>query len=175
LPKEEKPATSPSASVGPDREHAEEGGRVLGDAVAVVAGRGDHDLAGAQDDVDREPFRLRPLGAAEAQVDHVDVVVEGDVVQRLHQVGDGDALAVAVHAVGHDGRLGGDAGGAVPVVEGGDHAGHLGSVGAGRRGLGVHAPVVRRSGGGRQRQRWSTWASRSSTPSMTPVSTTATV
>ena len=118
---------------GADRDHAREGGRVLGDAVAGVAGRGDHDLAGGLDDRDGLLLDLGPLGAAEAQVDHVDRGVGGDLEQGAAQVGGGDGAASAVDPVGDDGRLGGDAGGAVVVVGGRDHAGHLGAVGAGGR------------------------------------------
>src|SRR4029453_9906685 len=102
---------------GPDRDHAREGGRVLGDAVAGVAGRGDHGLAGGEDGVDPLLLGRGPLGAAEAEVDHVDVVVGGDVEQRLAQIRDGNAAAGAVDPVGDDGRAGGDPGGAGGVVE----------------------------------------------------------
>ena len=133
---------------GPDRDHAREGGRVLGDAVAGVAGRGDHGLAGGQDGVDPLLLGLGPLGAAEAQVDHVDVVVGGDVEQRLAQVRDGDAAAGGVDPVGDDGRAGGDPGGAVAVVGGDDHAGHLGAVRAGGSGHRGHAGVAAAPAGG---------------------------
>jgi hypothetical protein len=138
-----------AAVVGrPDRDDPREGGRVLGDAVAGVAGRGDHGLAGGQDGLDPLLLGLGPLGAAEAEVDHVDAVVGGDVEQRLAQVGDGDAAAgvgagvEVVDPVGDHGGVGSDPGGAGGVVEGGDHAGDLGAVGAARGGHGGHAAGV---------------------------------
>ena len=74
------------------------------------------------------------------------------------------APPVAVDPVGDDGRLGGDAGGAVVVVGGRDHAGHLGAVGDGGRSDGRDAAVSR------QRQRSATRSPRSrSSVSSTPA------
>ena len=58
-----------AAVVGrPDRDDAGERGRVLGDSVAGVAGRGDHGLAGGEHNGDRLLLGLGPLGAAEVRL-----------------------------------------------------------------------------------------------------------